>query len=151
MSTTPNHRSPRLLRSFCAMLVTRIAKEVHAFTRIPLRERQAEALEDEMIKAVQGATSDDDVTARVDAVQDAFYDEIRYRTPRMWLHCKHSATLLAMQLSLASKGPARQDTMWRARARRVLCQRLFKAVMGAQDDDAVNSRLQAVWEEVLSE
>ena len=61
MSTTPNHRSPRLLHSFCAMRVTRIAREVHAFTRIPLRERQAEALEDKMIKAVQGATSDDDV------------------------------------------------------------------------------------------
>lgn len=147
MTTFSNHQSPRLLRSFCAMRVARVAREVHAFTRIPLRERQTAALEARMVEAVLGAASDDDVTARADAVQDAFAGEIRYRSPRMWRHCKHTATLIAMQLSLASVQP--RGIRWRAHTRRVLCQRLFRAVMGAQDDDDVNARLQAVWDEAL--
>ncbi len=71
-------------------------------TRIQLSERQLIALEDLLIKRASEATSNDAVTARVNAVQDEFADSISFCSPRMWKLCRQTAMLLAMLLSLES-------------------------------------------------
>jgi hypothetical protein len=141
----PNHLTPRLIQTFCTMRAERVAREVHAYTRIPLRERQLVSLENRMLETALGATSDDDVTARVDAAQDAFAESIAYRTPRMWKHCRTTATLLVMRISLV----AMKGIGWRAHMVRVMTQRMFRSVVGARDDEEVNRRLKAVYDAAL--
>ena len=139
-SPPPNYRCLRYLQSFCDMRTQRVAREVHAFTRIPLRERQIEALYARLMDAAVGATSDADVTARVNAAQDAFEDEMRFRTPRTWRYCRRVATLAVMRATLDGK---RETIKQRERRIRALCQRLFADAMGATDANDLDRRLQA--------
>lgn len=145
---TPSyHQHPVLVRSFCTMRAERMAREIHAFTRIPLREAQIEALGERMLDVALLATSDDDVTTRVNGVQDAFVDGIRYRTPRMWRICREAAVGLMDRIGdRLSKGPK-----WRLRKSRSLCRRMFYATMDALDDTDANSRLRLVQEAAIGE
>ena len=144
------HLSPALIKSFCIRRSEQIAREIHAFTRFPLRETQVTRLEERMFDNAKRATSDEDVTRLVTDVEDAFIQEIRYRTPRMWKFCREVATLLAMQLNMEPRNRGR-PLAWRLRMIRILRRRMFRTVMDAKDDDEVNRRMQAIEEAVMAE
>jgi hypothetical protein len=136
------------------MRAQRLATQIYATSRIPLSERQLIALEDRMIERASQATSNEDVTVRVDAMQDEFANSIPYRTPRMWKFCHHTAVLLAMRLSLESTKPERAssfDLKWRGRTSNALCRRMFRAAARATDDADVNARLRKLYNEALAE
>ena len=153
MSTTPPPTEYNLgldlIESYCTKRAQTTAQQVHAFTRIPLRETQVTKLEERMIDNAMRAESDEEVTRLVSAVEDAFVQEIRYRTPRMWQFCRKVATLLAMRLFMEPKNTGR-TLEWRVRMIRILSRRMFKTVMDAKDDEEVNRRLQTIDESVMA-
>jgi hypothetical protein len=153
LPTEPYHRSSFHVQKFCELRAERLATLIHATTRIPLSERQLIALEDRMIARASEATSNEDVTARVNAVQDEFADSISFRSPRMWKLCRQTAMLLAMRLSLESTKPGRASfgIRWRHHTASALCRRMFRAASRATDDDDANARLQKLYDEALSE
>jgi hypothetical protein len=147
------YRTPFYVHRYCEMRAERLATLIHATSRIPLSERQLIALEDRMIERASQATSNDDVTVRVNAVQDEFADSIPYRSPRMWKFCHQAATMLAMRLSLESTKPNRAsafDLRWRHRTAAALCRRMFRAAARATDDADVNARLRTLYNEALT-
>ena len=129
-----------VIKVFCTMRARRMALEIHANTRIPLRQAAIDALDERMLANAIQATDDDDVTARVNEVQDAFVEEIKYRTPGMWRFCHKMAVVLAMRLSV-NDTTMRRGITWRAHMTRVLRQRIFKRVVGAKNDNDVNARV----------
>ena len=142
-------RHRHLIQTFCAMRTKRMALEIHAHTRIPLSQTTIRALNKRMLENAIQAADEDDVTVRVNQVQDAFVEEIKYRTPRMWKFCNRMAIILAMRLSV-NDATMRRGISWRAHMTRVLRQRFFKRVIGANDDDDVNARVSAVCAAIFS-
>ena len=148
------YRSSFYVRRFCEMRAKRLATQIHATSRIPLSERQLIALEDRMIERASQATSNDDVTVRVDAMQDEFANSIPYRSPRMWKFCHQTAVLLAMRLSIESTKPERAasfDLQWRSRTSNALCRRMFRAAARATNDADVSARMRKLYNETLAE
>jgi hypothetical protein len=122
-ATESHYSSSFHVQRFCEMRAQRSATLIHATTRIQLSERQLIALEDLLIKRASEATSNDDVTARVNAVQDEFADSISFCSPRMWKLCRQTAMLLAMLLSLESTKAKRPSfgIRWRRTAYPASC------------------------------
>lgn len=149
ISDDPVHHF-NLIKTFCTMRANRMALEIHAHTRIPMRRKMINALKDRMLESALQAADDDDVTVRVNDVQDAFVGEIKYRTPRMWKFCNTMAIILAMRLSV-NDTTMRRGITWRAHMTRVLRQRFFRRVVGANDDNDVNARVSVVHDAVLAE
>jgi hypothetical protein len=151
--TTPN-LSARLINSYCCFRAKRLAMLVHATTRIPLSERQIISVEERMQDSAIEATSEDDVTNRVNAVQDAFLTEIQFRTPGMWKFCRKISIVTAFRLSLESKKkktPSSFGIAWRSRVANALCRRMFKLAARSADDADVNARLDEACNAVLRE
>ena len=147
----PLTRYHEILEIYCAARSKQMALEIHAHTRIPLRKATVEALNVKMLQSAMQATDDDDVTVRVNEVQDAFVEGIKYRTPRMWRFCHKMAIVMAMRLHVtAKKSIKRRGIAWRAHMTRVLRQRFFKQVVEARNDDDVNDRLGVVYDAMLA-
>jgi hypothetical protein len=105
-----------------------------------------------MYMAAKEATSDADVTERVNNVQDNYIAEVQFRTPGMWKFCRSSATQLAFRLSLESNHrKGRLGIAWRLRKRRALSIAMFRAIRGATDDNDVNARIGNVYNAALIE
>ena len=148
-------RSTHRVYEFCCYRAKRLASLIHATSHIPLTERQIVCMEERMYKAAREATSDDEVTVKVNGVQDAFVSECHFRTPRMWNFCKGSAIQLAFRLSLeyeqCKKNGRQLSIAWRRRTSRRLRIRMFSAACSAANDTDVNARIGNVHNAVLIE
>jgi len=151
---TDYFRSERHVYGFCRLRAKKLAMLIHATNRIPLSEKQVIDIEERMFREAIQATSDANVTERVNGVQDAFISETTYRTPSMWKFCRSSAVNLAFRLSLESKkrrGGPPFGIIWRARAARSLCRRMFKVASKATNGEDVNARIGNVYNAALAE
>ena len=151
----PYYRSAVHVQKFCRMRAHRFAMLVHATTRIPLSEPQIDRIEERMIDRAQGATSNDDITERVNATEDECAKAIQFRTPRMWKLCHSNALLLVIRLCVQStrrEGIRHFGSIaWRRGMVRTLSRRMFRAAARATDEADVNARLSAVYDATLAE
>ena len=144
-----DHLSERLVYSFCCRRAQKLGMLIYATTRIPLSERQIIEIEERMFKSAIEANREEDVTERVNNVQDAFISETSFRTPSMWNFCRTTAITLAFRLSVESTKKKSHSLAWRLRVSRILCRRMFKVASRATNDDDVNARIGNVYNAAL--
>jgi hypothetical protein len=153
MSSDDHHfRCPGLVYSFCRLRAKKLAMLVHATSGIPLSDKLIVGIEERMFRNANFAVDDDDVTKRVNDVQDAFISETHFRTLAMWKFCRKMAVTLAFRLGLESKMAKRKNTLlWRIRTSRSLCRRMFRVASRAANDDDANARIGNVYNAALVE
>jgi hypothetical protein len=151
MSSDNQHfHRPGLVYSFCRMRAQKLATLVYATSHIPLPNRMIVEIEERMFRNASFAVDDNDVTRRVNDVQDAFISETHFRTLAMWRFCRKTAITLAVRLGMESK-KARNTVAWRMRTTRSLCRRMFRVASRAANDDDANARIGNVYNAALVE
>ena len=135
----------RLVLSYCRRRAEKLGMLVHATTRIPLSERRIIEIEERMFKSAMQAKSEEEVTERVNSVQDDLISETSYRTPSTWKFCHGTATMLAMRLSVAKS----HSLAWRLRTSRILCRRMFRVASSAASKEDADARIGNVYNAAL--